>query len=234
MNVGDSERTIDLTPGATEGVLFDGMTADGSKVFFSSEEHLTGEDEQHTGADIFMWSQKGEEEGTTADPDLHRHRRRRQRRLLRSRCQHRARTLEHDRRRRKLRRRRDRRRRRRRLRQRHDLLPLPELLDGSEEPQDGVKNAPNLYVASPGQPPHFVATLESSLTGPSRLPRVTPSSAPSGRSPNRFIAVDNSGGPSNGDVYVVDTDTNAIYKYNSSHELMTSWGEHGKLTGFAN
>ena len=35
------------------------MTADGSKVFFSSEEHLTGEDEAHSGADIYMW-----EEGT--------------------------------------------------------------------------------------------------------------------------------------------------------------------------
>ena len=45
MNVGDSDKTIDLTPGATEGVLFDGMTADGYKVFFSSDEHLTGEDE---------------------------------------------------------------------------------------------------------------------------------------------------------------------------------------------
>ena len=31
MNIGDSEKTIDLTPGATEGVLFDGMTADGSR-----------------------------------------------------------------------------------------------------------------------------------------------------------------------------------------------------------
>ena len=53
MNVGDSGETIELTPGATEGVLFDGMTEDGSKVFFSSDEHLTGEDEAHTGADIF-------------------------------------------------------------------------------------------------------------------------------------------------------------------------------------
>ena len=63
MNLGDSGASIELTPGATKGVLFDGMTADGEKVFFSSEEHLTGEDTQHTGPAIFMWSLKGEEEG---------------------------------------------------------------------------------------------------------------------------------------------------------------------------
>jgi hypothetical protein len=53
MNIGDNEKTIDLTPGATKGVLFDGMTEDGSKVFFSSEEHLTHQDEHHSGADIY-------------------------------------------------------------------------------------------------------------------------------------------------------------------------------------
>ena len=233
MNIGDSEKTIALTPdatGTTGGVLFDGMTSDGSKVFFSSEEHLTGEDTSHTGADIFMWSQKGEEEGepltlistgtegagntaschpvpnsahvhwNTVGPDEN--------------C--------------------------------GDVAVgggggvssangsiyflSPEKLDGSS---NGVQNAPNLYVASPGESPHFIATLESSLTGPY---------PPSTRHPlldnfgsfaePQFIAVDNSGGPSNGDTYVADTTANAIYKYNSSHEVMTNWGEHGKLTGF--
>ena len=127
MNIGDSEKTIALTPGATGstgGVLFDGMTSDGSKVFFSSEEHLTGEDTSHTGADIFMWSQKGEEEGkplslisTGTEAE---------RRILRPRRQLRPRSLEHDGLRSQLRRRRDRRRWRRGLRQRYDLLPLPE------------------------------------------------------------------------------------------------------------
>ncbi len=65
MDVDDSEETIELIPkSAKKGVLFDGMTENGSTVFFSSEEHLTAEDTSHTGADIFMWSQKGEEEGT--------------------------------------------------------------------------------------------------------------------------------------------------------------------------
>ena len=39
----------------------------------------------------------------------------------------------------------------------------PELLDGSG---NGTADAPNLYMADPGSAPHFVATLESSLTGP--------------------------------------------------------------------
>ena len=57
MNAGDSSKTTELTPGAKEGVLFDGMSADGSKVFFSSEEHLTGEEEAHSGQDIYMWEE---------------------------------------------------------------------------------------------------------------------------------------------------------------------------------
>ena len=159
MNVGDSIRTIDLTPGASEGVRFDGMTSDGTKVFFSSTEHLTSEDEQHSGADIYMWeegqpltlvSSGTEGDASTCDP---------------------AANTEHV----------------------HwntngsaencgDVaigggggvasgdgtfyFLSPSLLDGSEEPADGVKSAPNLYVVRPGQSAHFVATLESSLTGP--------------------------------------------------------------------
>ena len=63
MDVNDSNDSIELTPGATEGVLFAGMTEDGSEVFFTSAEHLTHEDTSHTGADLYMWSQEGEEEG---------------------------------------------------------------------------------------------------------------------------------------------------------------------------
>jgi len=43
-------------------ITFVGMTPDGSKVFFTSEEHLTAEDPGHVGASLYMWSQKGEEE----------------------------------------------------------------------------------------------------------------------------------------------------------------------------
>ena len=40
MNIGDAAKTVDLTPGATSGVLYDGMTADGSKVFFTTVDQL--------------------------------------------------------------------------------------------------------------------------------------------------------------------------------------------------
>ncbi len=222
MNAGDSERTIDLTPRATGGVRFDGMTSDGEKVFFSSEEHLTGEDEQHSGADIFMWSKKGEEEGdplflisagTEADA---------------SSCDPAANTLH-----------------------KHwnttgsqdcgDVaigggggvasgdgtiyFLSPSLLDGSEEPADGVKNAPNLYVARPGQAPHFVATLESSLTGPLQSRHPFLRNFGSFTNPD-FIATD----ASTEDLYAVDGAIGTIYKLNSEGEPQTSWRENGKLT----
>ncbi|MGA8745190.1 MAG: hypothetical protein WB507_04935, partial [Solirubrobacterales bacterium] len=44
-------------------VTFVGMTPDGSKVFFTSEEHLTPEDPEHVGASLYMWSEQGEKEG---------------------------------------------------------------------------------------------------------------------------------------------------------------------------
>jgi NHL repeat len=44
-------------------VSYVGMTEDGSKVFFTSEAHLTAEDPDHGGASLYMWSQQGEEEG---------------------------------------------------------------------------------------------------------------------------------------------------------------------------
>ena len=48
---------------AGKPVTFVGMTPDGSKVFFTSEEHLTPEDPEHVGASLYMWSEKGEKEG---------------------------------------------------------------------------------------------------------------------------------------------------------------------------
>ena len=52
MNIGDSDHTIDLTPGAADGALFDGMTADGSRVFFTTADRLTSEDTDSS-ADIY-------------------------------------------------------------------------------------------------------------------------------------------------------------------------------------
>ena len=37
MDINDSSETVELTPGATDGVLFNGMTSDGSEVFFTTK-----------------------------------------------------------------------------------------------------------------------------------------------------------------------------------------------------
>lgn len=53
MNIGDSDHTVDLLPpGAASGVLYDGMTADGSAVYYTSSEQLTSDDHDSS-ADIF-------------------------------------------------------------------------------------------------------------------------------------------------------------------------------------
>jgi len=43
-----------------------------------------------------------------------------------------------------------------------------------------------------------------------------------------FIAVDNSGGASAGDVYVGDTGDNLVTKFDSSGDLVSSWGSGGQ------
>ena len=165
MNIGDSGKTIDLTPGTTHGVLFDGMSADGSRVFFTTADKLLPAKDTDSSPDIYMWSQQGEEEGEplslistgeagAGNSDA---------------CnpvnsvpgagegQHWNSTgaiancgavaiggsggvASSD----------------------GSIYFLsPELLAGAEEPEDGVKDAPNLYLALPGQPPRFIATLQA-------------------------------------------------------------------------
>ncbi len=46
-----------------------------------------------------------------------------------------------------------------------------------------------------------------------------------------FVAVDNSGGESEGDVYVGDTGTNLVQKFTATGELVGSWATGGQLTG---
>ena len=62
MNVGDSAKTIDLTPGTTDGVLFDGMTEAGSKVFFTTRDALTtaASQDTDTSADIYRAEVSGD------------------------------------------------------------------------------------------------------------------------------------------------------------------------------
>jgi hypothetical protein len=104
----------------------------------------------------------------------------------------------------------------------------PEQLDGSG---NGVRNAPNLYLARPGQATQFVATLESNANAP--LP---PSTHPFVRNFGSFenpagVAIDGS----NGDVYVFDIgnglggETTYVYKFDASGKPILNFGEGGKL-----
>jgi len=43
-----------------------------------------------------------------------------------------------------------------------------------------------------------------------------------------FVAIDNSGGESEGDVYVADTSANLVTKYTSEGALVSLWGNNGK------
>ena len=52
MDINDSIHSIDLTPATSHGVLYDGMSSDGTRVYFTTIDKLTGEDEDES-ADIY-------------------------------------------------------------------------------------------------------------------------------------------------------------------------------------
>jgi hypothetical protein len=54
MHVGSSANSVDLTPGTTSGVLFDGMSEDGTRVFFTTMDKLLGDTDDS--ADIYETS----------------------------------------------------------------------------------------------------------------------------------------------------------------------------------
>jgi hypothetical protein len=229
MNIGDSAKTLDLTPGTTSGVLYDGMTEDGSKVFFTTADKLTGEDKDSS-PDIYEAEISGEsatlhliskgnnigEAGEAGNSDN---------------CDPSANTN-------------------------HEhwnttgeeencgvvavgggggvakrngtiYFLSPELLDGAES---GVQNAPNLYVVTPGSTPHFIATLESSSNAPLPL-----SEHPFVREFGSFgrvagTAIDHA----TGDFYGLDIETEIgtgyVYKFNSAGHPDLEFGSNGKLT----
>jgi sugar lactone lactonase YvrE len=228
INVGDSTETIDLTPGATDGTLYDGMTKDGSKVFFTTADQLDGEDTDNS-ADIYeaqvgvssveklhLVSLGSEDSGNSDSCNP----------LSNSVDAH-WNTTTGD--------------------ANCDAVAVgggggvaaqsgaifflsPELLDGTGEPEDGKENQPNLYRYQTGSSPQFVATLDSIATAPNepvvehRLEKfINPTPKP------EYVAVDNSGGPSDGDVYVADTSENKIRKYDSNGNLISSWKNSGVL-----
>ncbi len=52
MNIDDSPSTVDLAPGTTSGVLYDGMSSDGSSVLYTTVDPLTADDHDNS-ADIY-------------------------------------------------------------------------------------------------------------------------------------------------------------------------------------
>ena len=228
MNIGDSDKTVDLTPGATAGVLFDGMTEDGSKVFFTTADALTTSSNQDTDGSADLYQAEVGAAGTvalsrvstgaegTGNSDS---------------CQPYANTV-------------------------HEhwntagsdencgvvaigggqglakgdgtvYFLSPEKLDGSG---NGVENAPNLYVARPGNPPAFVATLESSANAP--LP---PPAHPFVRSFGAFanptgVAIDPVDRwhlrPRRGN----NSGQGFVYKFTADGRSDLSFGQNGKIT----
>ncbi|MGA8746018.1 MAG: hypothetical protein WB507_09150 [Solirubrobacterales bacterium] len=228
MDVNDLVKSIDLTPGLiaeaggsgfAEGVLFDGMTEDGSRVFFTTADPLptATNPDTDTSADIYAAEISGESAtltristGTegTGNTDA---------------C--------------------------------HPLgnwntvsggpncnavaiaggggvasksgaiyFLSPEQLAGASH---GTQGLPNLYLARPGSPPQFVSTIDSS-SGKSPPPPYHHLSGTFGSfSGPTFVAVDNSGRPPSGDVYVGNG--TAVYKFDSSGHPIKTWAEEGQL-----
>ncbi len=194
MHLGSGPNSVDLTPGTTTGVLYDGMSADGSRVFFTTWDKLSGDTD--TSADIYETSVSGA--GTPAtrlistkggiasntdtcsppnDPDTW------NAVSGDGKCSAVAfagaagiggdGTF---------------------------YFASPELLDGPEGEQDQA----NLYVVKPGNDPVFVATISSSVGNEAVPPPEHPvvdSTFVSGLKSPETIAVDQS----NGDLYVSES-----------------------------
>jgi DNA-binding beta-propeller fold protein YncE len=221
MHVGGAAGSIDVTPGATSGVLYSGMTSDGTKVYFATDDALTTTSDQDTdaSADIYRAEvsateatltrisvEPGQSPGGDGDTDS---------------CAPAANSA-------------------RPYWNSVDAAPncdavavgggggvasgdgtiyflSPERLDGSE----GDSGAPNLYVSRPGDAPTFVATLESSANE-----SLKPKAHLFQRSFGRFsypegVAVDQD----TGRVYVLDTYANSGQEINEKGEPVEENGE---------
>lgn len=225
VNVGESAETVDLTPGTTSGALYDGMSADGSKVYFTTKDQLA--DDSDESADIYRADVSGQSvtltristgtEGTgdsnSCEPAFDSQNEYWNSVGDEASC---------------------------------DAVAVgggggvagkdgsiyflsPELLDGSS---NGVKDAPNLYLARPGSEPKYVSTLQSGLDGPPRSTthHLRHTFGPFGTATG--IAVEHS----SGDTYVLDlaagpSGTGAVRKLDPSGNPVKSFGNEGVLDG---
>jgi sugar lactone lactonase YvrE len=226
LHIAGSPASIDLTPGTAKGALFDGMTENGSIVYFTSRDNYAGDTDES--ADVFR-TEIGDSSvtvtrvstgiGGTGDVDS---------------CVPAANTI--------------------RshwntvgseancdavavgggggVTRGHGSIYFlsPELLDGAS---NGVAGAPNLYIAAPGSAPHFIRTLESNANAP-----IPPSAHPFVRAFGQGAYLNPAGvaiDGSNGDVYVFDIGNNStanhgfIYKYDGEGHTDTGFAENGKL-----
>jgi hypothetical protein len=207
MHVGSSPNTVDLTPGVVSGAEFDGMTSDGSKVFFTTADPLASDADTSTdiyetevdGAGVASQPQRiSTGSGVTGDTDS---------------CNPEGEPAAWN----------------------SPIGPgkcnvvafaggagvasgdgtfyfvSPEQLDGA----NGIQDQANLYVVKPGDPPHFVATIDTSIgkPGPAPLahPVVTGGFGGSFNNPSG-LTVDQS----NGDVFVAEVGTGKVHRFTSA------------------
>jgi hypothetical protein len=206
MHLGTSPNTIDLMPGATSGALYGGMTADGSSVYFATKDALTTASEQDTdlsadiyradvlggGATLVRVSTGGEGTGDTDSCDPVPNSFGPHWNVVGATADCSAVAVAGG---------------GGVAREEGSIYFLsPERLDGSS----GIQGLPNLYVARPGQNPHFLATLESKQTGaaplPTQHPFVKTFSAPSNP---QSMAVDQSASY----VYVISTTAGVVRRF---------------------
>jgi sugar lactone lactonase YvrE len=209
MSIDDSPSTIDLTPGVTAGVLYDGMTDDGSTAFFTTRDKLLPSEDTDESADIYEAEVDGSgslslslvsvlSDGSPSNSDV---------------CSPPGSPTSWN-------------------AASGDgkcnavafagsagaasgngtfYFISPELLDAA---QGGVQDQPNLYVARPGQTPEFVATMDSSFTKPTPVPArpVENSSLVVGLPIPEAVTVDQS----NGDLYVYSRASATVSRFTSS------------------
>ena len=224
LHIGSDPKSTDLAPGTTTGVHFGGMTADGSRVFMTTTDQLLAADTDES-VDVY-------EAEVDAVPSVHL-------RLVSvtgsgpsnddsceppgipdswnadegdGKCSALAYAGGAG------------------LAEREGSFYFlsPELLDG---PANGEAGEANLYVVRPGQSPDFVATVDSSVGKPGPELGFGLSKAFGSFTGQLFVATDNSGGPSDGDVYVAEVATGLIRKFDPEGNPIASWGDNGVLDG---
>jgi hypothetical protein len=227
MHIGTSDQTVDLAPGTTSGVLYNGMTGDGTAVLFVTPDPLTNDDTD-TSADLYRVSVSlagadltriSSGSAGTGDTDS---------------CDPVTNSVNPN---------------WNSVDEASDcsvaavsggggiavgdgsvFFLSPELLDG---PGNGTSDAPNLYLARPGEDPKFVATMESKLTGPVPLNTSHPFDRAFGNgtlAAPESLAVDDTTGA----VYVLDFGANTVRKFDANGNSATfSHTGQGTLGSFA-